>query len=345
MPKSVKSRKSKLKVETRDRVDLGVGGGGAGRAEVEPACDLRAAPRSRSHVRVRAAQRCVSMSSSKQCFSSDGAQIYADAAGNAQNPSMVFAHGFALSGVVFDQLFAHQLLLDNFYLVRYDVRGYGRSSKPDDSAAYQSALYADDFSAVCQAFGLVKPIFVGWSAGAPIIADICAHISPCPILAAVAMSGALCPATSEQTLRPLLLDFIAKFRSSDAKTTLAVRPAFVDACFVNPASVAVEVKTAWIGATVVHTPNITEAVLNGHQPGACQDALTKLGGEGLPVMVLYGTEDSIQDGDVAVKLAKEYFVDFTAVSVLGAGHAVFYDALNETVRHLVGFGLRVCTKK
>ncbi|KAF7289238.1 AB hydrolase-1 domain-containing protein [Mycena indigotica] len=268
------------------------------------------------------------MSSSKRCFSSDGAQIYADAAGNAQNPSMVFAHGFALNGVVFDQLFAHQLLLDNFYLVRYD-----------------SALYADDFSAVCQAFGLVKPIFVGWSAGAPIIADICAHISPCPILAAVAMSGALCPATSEQTLRPLLLDFIAKFRSSDAKTTLAVRPAFVDACFVNPASVAVEVKTAWIGATVVHTPNITEAVLNGHQPGACQDALTKLGGEGLPVMVLYGTEDSIQDGDVAVKLAKEYFVDFTAVSVLGAGHAVFYDALNETVRHLVGFGLRVCTKK
>jgi hypothetical protein len=49
--------------------------------------------------------------------SSDGTDIFATAAGKPQNPSLIFSHGFALSGVVFDHLFQNKRLLDRFYLV------------------------------------------------------------------------------------------------------------------------------------------------------------------------------------------------------------------------------------
>ncbi|KAJ7672085.1 hypothetical protein B0H17DRAFT_1084367 [Mycena rosella] len=56
-------------------------------------------------------------------------------------------------------------MLEKLYLVRYDVRGHGRSGKPATPEGYDSALYAADFAAVCEAFGLNMPVFVGWSAG------------------------------------------------------------------------------------------------------------------------------------------------------------------------------------
>jgi pimeloyl-ACP methyl ester carboxylesterase len=42
------------------------------------------------------------------------------------------------------------------------MRGYGRSGKPTTAEGYTSALFADDFATVVRAFGLSKPIFVGW---------------------------------------------------------------------------------------------------------------------------------------------------------------------------------------
>ncbi|KAJ7072861.1 Alpha/Beta hydrolase protein [Mycena amicta] len=281
------------------------------------------------------------MSQAKDCISADGTRIYADATGNPQNPSVVFAHGFALSGIVFDKLFSDARMLEKLYLVRYDIRGYGRSGKPPGAASYDSALYAADFAAVVREFALDKPVFVGWSAGAPIISDICAHISPCPLSGAIAMSGALCPATARKTLLPALLNMFPKFSSSDATTALTVRPLFIDALFTDPSTVPWDIKALWLAATVALTPDITHAITAGHKSAACQDALTRLGKEGFPVMVLYGTEDTFQSGKVAVQEAKEYFTDFTDAPVEGSSHAVFYDNLDETVGYILPFCLRV----
>jgi pimeloyl-ACP methyl ester carboxylesterase len=51
------------------------------------------------------------------CLSSDGTPIYAEASGNPANPSVVFAYGFALSGIVFDKLFSDPRMLEKLYLV------------------------------------------------------------------------------------------------------------------------------------------------------------------------------------------------------------------------------------
>ncbi len=50
--------------------------------------------------------------------SKDGELIYADAAGDPTKPCLVFVHGLALSGAVFDNLFTNPKLIANFYLVR-----------------------------------------------------------------------------------------------------------------------------------------------------------------------------------------------------------------------------------
>ena len=119
---------------------------------------------------------------SKTLFSWDGTKIYADASGTPEKPEIVFIHGQGLSGAVFDIIFSDKRFTEEFYLVRhllvvglvflrqdnhvwkvrYDMRGHGRSDKPDGSEGYASKLYADDFAAVMKAFNLRKPVVVGW---------------------------------------------------------------------------------------------------------------------------------------------------------------------------------------
>lgn len=49
--------------------------------------------------------------------SADGTEIYADATGNPSNPCIVFIHGLALSGAVWNDIFASPKYSKDFYLV------------------------------------------------------------------------------------------------------------------------------------------------------------------------------------------------------------------------------------
>ena len=94
--------------------------------------------------------------------SADGAKIFAEAAGDPANPAVVFIHGLGLCGVAFDAQFEDPRLYQNLYLVRYDMRGHGRSGMPMDAASYQSVRHAEDFKAVCEGFGLTRPNVLAW---------------------------------------------------------------------------------------------------------------------------------------------------------------------------------------
>lgn len=56
-------------------------------------------------------------SESKVVVSKDGIEIYADAVGDPTKPALVFIHGFSLSSIVFDSIFADHLWTDYVYLV------------------------------------------------------------------------------------------------------------------------------------------------------------------------------------------------------------------------------------
>ena len=99
----------------------------------------------------------------------DGIDIHVDETGAVDEPPILFIHGFSFSGLVWDD----QLLSDlreDFRLVAADMRGHGRSEKPDDAYA-ESELWAADIQAVIDELELDNPVLVGWSMGAQWIAD------------------------------------------------------------------------------------------------------------------------------------------------------------------------------
>ena len=95
-------------------------------------------------------------------ISADGTKIWAQAAGNPSKPAVVFIHGFSCSTLNFGKQFSDPTLLENLYLLRYDVRGHGRSEQPLEAKDYESLRHAEDFKAVIDAFGVRKPFVAGW---------------------------------------------------------------------------------------------------------------------------------------------------------------------------------------
>ena len=102
---------------------------------------------------------------SKYVLSADGTRLFAQAAGNPANPAIVCAHGFGGTSFAFRKQLANPRLLDHVYVIAYDLRGNGRSDMPEEPAAYAGKKMAEDFQAVSTAFGVTRPILLGWSLG------------------------------------------------------------------------------------------------------------------------------------------------------------------------------------
>src|SRR6185312_15251213 len=94
----------------------------------------------------------------------DGVGIEYEVTGDG--PPVVLLHGFPDSG----RLWRHQvpaLAEAGFKVIVPDMRGYGRSDKPPEVAAYTMDLLVGDVLAVMEAAGAERPHVVGhdWGAG------------------------------------------------------------------------------------------------------------------------------------------------------------------------------------
>ncbi|SJL08846.1 uncharacterized protein ARMOST_12217 [Armillaria ostoyae] len=276
--------------------------------------------------------------------SKDGALIYADAVGDPTKPCLVFVHGLALSGAVFDNLFTNSKLIANFYLVRYDMRGHGRSAMPESLDDYSSEIFAEDFKAVAQAFKIEKPIFVGWSLGGTIVCDIAAHL-PKGTLAGVVYLAAL-PFIGPIMGRvgtPLVLGFLPGLFSTDdvnlsTKTTID----FVDSLFSDPKNVPFSFKTSCLGSALLQSPKACSNVVSRPQD---PERLYELAKEGLPLLALSGTADQQVHGDVVVEEMRPYFKNMDVRTVEGGSHALFYDNEAEVVNSISTFASKVFSSK
>ncbi|KAK0190049.1 alpha/beta-hydrolase [Armillaria mellea] len=283
-------------------------------------------------------------STSQLVPSKDGALIYADAAGDPTKPCLVFVHGLALSGAVFDNLFTNPKLIANFYLVRYDMRGHGRSAMPDSLDDYSSEIYAEDFKAVAQTFRIEKPIFVGWSLGATVVCDIASHL-PKATLAGVVYLAAL-PFIGPIMSRvgtPLVLSFLPGLFNTDdvnlsAKTTID----FVNSLFADPKNVPFSFKMSCLGTALLQSPKACINVVSRPQN---PEKLYELAQQGLPMLALSSTADQQVHGDVVVEKMRPYFKNMDVHMVEGGSHALFYDNEAEVVDSISTFALKVFSNK
>jgi non-heme chloroperoxidase len=102
----------------------------------------------------------------------DNIQLYSEGTGNTNGPTIVFVHGFAQAGLAFDSQFYDHDLNRKFRMIRYDMRGHGWSSAPDDINAYKSGTkWGQDLKSVIDAWALKNVTLVGWSYGGIVISE------------------------------------------------------------------------------------------------------------------------------------------------------------------------------
>jgi NAD(P)-dependent dehydrogenase (short-subunit alcohol dehydrogenase family)/pimeloyl-ACP methyl ester carboxylesterase len=90
--------------------------------------------------------------------SSEGVRIAVWEEGNPDGPTLVLAHGWPDSHVLWDGVVP--LLADRFRIIRYDNRGVGASSVPKPVRAYRMECFADDLGAVIAALSPGEPVHI-----------------------------------------------------------------------------------------------------------------------------------------------------------------------------------------
>lgn len=93
----------------------------------------------------------------------DGACLYYETAGDKSKPAIVFLHSLGCALGMYDQQIA--ALQDRYFLIRYDMRGHGKSSVNDEREVSIARL-TEDAIAVLDAAGVRRAHWVGVSLGA-----------------------------------------------------------------------------------------------------------------------------------------------------------------------------------
>ncbi|KAJ7159101.1 alpha/beta-hydrolase [Mycena crocata] len=272
----------------------------------------------------------------KALHSADGTLIYAEGTGEPHKPHVVLLAGLSLSGCIYDDLCANPRLLETLYIVRYDLRGHGRSGKPITEEAYQSKMFADDFKTVQYVFALQRPVLAAWSMGAAVATDVAAHLPPGTLsgviyLAGVPCTGDLLNELAASTLRGALPGLLSNDNVVEFQKSAAI---FTEKLFARPDTVPYKVKCLYMGHSL--SPEIMALTLSRPMD---VEKLWMAGREGLPLLLIHGTEDRHRKGGgkTAEEVLKPRFRNLECVWLEGRGHALHYECQEDIVRYLIEF--------
>jgi len=96
----------------------------------------------------------------------NGTQLYCEISGDDDLPVVVFVHGFSLDTRMWDGQVA--AFSERYRVLRYDLRGFGRSAVPEANVPYQ---HQADLAAVLDHFGIAQAAIVGLSLGGAVALD------------------------------------------------------------------------------------------------------------------------------------------------------------------------------
>lgn len=96
------------------------------------------------------------MDSSRLVEGADGLRLSVTEAGEPDQPTILFVHGFPDTSAVWDPVV--ERLTQSFRVVRYDVRGAGQSEVPRTRSGYVLPLLVDDLAAVATATSPDRPV-------------------------------------------------------------------------------------------------------------------------------------------------------------------------------------------
>ncbi|KAI0635649.1 alpha/beta-hydrolase [Trametes polyzona] len=264
--------------------------------------------------------------------SADGTNVFVKSAGDSSKPAIVFLHGLSSSTLAWDSQFADQDLLRDFHLVRYDLRGHGRSGKPLDPSAYESVRFAEDFKAVCDGLGLERPFLAGWSLGGAVVVDIVAAYGPSYLSGILYIGGGVLSLTAyhPQYATEHIGKLISLFLSTDPDDVSRAAESFVDSCTApgNPLPYAEGAK--WLGLFVSQPRTARVNSFTRTQPYGVWEREAR----GLPVLIVQGAQDLQCTHEIMIRLAKGVYDDVEVRIIEGCGHCPAVESPAETNRYI-----------
>jgi len=90
-----------------------------------------------------------------------GLKLFYTSAGNPENPSIVFIHGFPFSQRMWNEQV--DLVKGDFFAVTFDIRGHGQSETGDGQ--YLLEFFVDDLIALLDTLGIKQTVLCGLSMG------------------------------------------------------------------------------------------------------------------------------------------------------------------------------------
>ncbi|ASR42241.1 alpha/beta hydrolase [Xanthomonas citri pv. mangiferaeindicae] len=257
----------------------------------------------------------------------DGVAIAVEEAGDPAGRPIVLVHGLLGSRLNWEaQLRSADLA--GYRLIAYDLRGHGRSGKPDDAAAYtDGARWADELAAVIEASGAQAPVLVGWSLGAAVVTEYLARHGDAGIAGAVYVGGVVELDPSLLQPHPSLYQGMA---DDDLRTHLDAERAFLALCFAHPPET-VTFERLLAGAALA-SDRMQAAV-----PSMTMDAAGGLGRLHKPLLLLHGARDALVRPEPSIARARTLKPDAQTMIYADIGHAPFAEAPARFNQDLVRF--------
>ncbi len=246
----------------------------------------------------------------------DGARLAAREWGNPEGAEILLIHGISQSQLSFLRQ-TRSALAEEFRLVSFDLRGHGESAKPEGRERYcEMRPWADDVQAVIAAARLKKPVLVGWSFGARVIAHYLGVHGEIAI-GGINFAGGRAVFDAAIAMRGAGAAFLAPMQSPDLEVNIPATADFVRACFARPLDEA-EFRFM-LALNMVVPPYVREAAL-----ASPVDLGVVLSGVSVPTLISHGRLDQ-----VVLPATADYTAGLMQNARLSwydsAGHAPFYE--------------------
>jgi len=249
----------------------------------------------------------------------DGTRIYAQITRPQNGPAVVFSNSLGTTLQLWDPILP--LLPEGLRILRYDMRGHGRSDVPD--APYTMGQLISDAEAVCDAFDVRDAMFVGLSVGGMIAQGLA--VKRPDLIRAMVLSN-----TAAKIGNPKLWQDRISFITANGM-----------------AAASDEIMRRWFGRDFYATPAMTpwkamvEATSVTGYTGVCAaiagtDFYTPTSGLRIPTLGIAGTEDGSTPPDL-VRETTDLIPGSHFALIRRAGHLPCVEKPAEFATHLCDF--------
>ncbi len=249
----------------------------------------------------------------------DGTRIHARITGPQDGPAVVFSNSLGTTLHLWDAVLS--LLPEGLRILRYDMRGHGRSDAPEGPCSMGQLI--SDAEAVCDAFDIKDAMFVGLSVGGMIAQGLAVK-------------------------RP---DLIRALVLSNTAAKIGNPKLWQDRiCFITANGLAAasdEIMRRWFGRDCYGTPDMApwkamvEATSVAGYTGVCAaiagtDFYTPTSGLRIPALGIAGTEDGSTPPDL-VRETTDLIPGSKFALIRRAGHLPCVEQPGEFAQHLCDF--------